>query len=211
MTPYYQAPGVELYLGRFQDVMAQLPLDTFDAVITDPPYPREYLKLWADLGLASCHVLKRGGSLLAITPHYALPEILPMVNQWLKYRWIICMSQAHGGQHARMAMGIQVAWKPVIWWVKGAYPSGRGYRIDWFASVAKEQQDGPDKLHKWQQGLSWAQAMLKYVPDGGRVIDPMMGAGTLVVAARDAGYPVVGIDSDPACLAMTVKRLGVAP
>lgn len=205
MTPYYQAPGVELHLGDFREVLWGGPTDpyvnAFDAVITDPPYPREFLPLWGPLGRCSARSLKRGGSLLAITPHYALPEVLDAVNDWLKYRWIIAMWQA-AGAHPRMAMGIEVTFKPILWWVKGGWPRGRGFRRDGFANAAPAK-----KLHRWEQSDTWAYEMLKYVPAGGRILDPMAGAGTLLVAAQRLGHPVVGIDIDEACLEITAKRM----
>lgn len=209
MTPYFQADGVTIYHGDFREVMAELPEASIEAVITDPPYPKAYLPLWEPLAEQSARVLVRGGSLLSIVPHYALPIILATVGQHLKYRWVICMSQVAGGSHARMAMGIQVAWKPVVWWVKDAWPSGRGFRIDWFKSVAAEQSKPRDKAHKWQQGLSWANACLKFVPAGKTVLDPMLGSGTLLVAARAAGYPAIGIESDEAACEIAANRLSL--
>jgi ribosomal protein L11 methylase PrmA len=35
----------------------------------------------------------------------------------------------------------------------------------------------------------------------------MMGSGTLVVAARDQGFTVVGVDNDEAACETTVRRL----
>lgn len=206
MTPYFQADNVTIYHGDFRDVMADLPSGSIEAIITDPPYPKAYLPLWEPLAEHSARVLGHGGSLLSIVPHYALPAIMATVGAHLKYRWMISMDQ-FDGPHIRMAMGIQVAWKPVGWWVKDAWPPGRGFRIDRFASLSAEQRAGPTKLHKWQQGLSWAQACLKFVPHGQLVCDPMLGSGTLLVAARAAGYPAIGIESDEAACAIAAERL----
>lgn len=201
MKPYYTAPGVDLYLGEFREVMASIEQLSVDAVLTDPPYPREYLPMWGDLGRSSGRLLKRGGSLLAIAPHYAIPEIISAVNVWLKYRWLVAMKQ-ESGAHPRMAMGIEVTWKPVIWWVKGAWPVGRGFMRDSFENTP------PDKAqHKWAQSRTWAEAMLRFVPADGVVCDPLMGAGTMVLAARAARHPVIGIDNDERCCEITAKAL----
>lgn len=204
MKPYYQADDVLLYLGRFEDVMPSLPpglVGHVDAVLTDPPYAREYLPLWEPLARQSCRLLKRGGSLLSILPTHALPFVCETIGQWLKYRWLLAMWQ-DAGAHPRMAMGVEVVWKPIGWWVKGAYPTGRGFRRDGFVNSV------PDKrLHQWAQSSTWAENMLLFVPKGGIVCDPMMGAGTLILAARAAGHQTIGIDSDEACCEMTAKQL----
>jgi tRNA G10 N-methylase Trm11 len=56
--------------------------------------------------------------------------------------------------------------------------------------------------------MSWANACLKFVPEGRPVIDPMLGSGTLLVAARRLGYPAIGIDSDEAACEIAATRLG---
>lgn len=43
--------------------IAELDLEpeSVDLILTDPPYPREFLPLWSDLGDLAERVLKRGG------------------------------------------------------------------------------------------------------------------------------------------------------
>lgn len=201
VTPYFERGGVTIFLGDFREVMLELPPESFEAVVTDPPYPKEYLSLWEPLGVLSARVLARGGSLLSVAPHYALPDVLAAVGQSLKYRWMLCMEQA-SGPHPRMAMGIEVCWKPVGWWVKDAWPIGRGFKADLF-----HNQHPTAKLHKWEQNLSWAEACLRFVPAGRPVLDPMLGSGTLLLAARTHGYPSVGIDVDEAACEIAANRL----
>jgi site-specific DNA-methyltransferase (adenine-specific) len=42
MNPYYSHPTAELYLGHALDVLAELPTESVDLVITDPPYGVEW-------------------------------------------------------------------------------------------------------------------------------------------------------------------------
>lgn len=202
---YYQRDNIALYHGQFQDVMASLPEASVEAVIADPPYPKEYLPLWGPLAEHSARVLVRGGSLLSIVPHYALPSILATVGVNLKYRWTLCMRQSSGA-HPRMAMGIEICWKPIVWWVKDAWPSGRGFKADAFDSV----DPGRDKIHRWQQSLEWARYCLRFVPDGGLVVDPLMGSGTLPLVCLEQGRPCIGIDSDEASCQIAAQRLETA-
>jgi site-specific DNA-methyltransferase (adenine-specific) len=203
IKPYFVHGTTTLYCEEFPRVMAEMVPGNFAAVITDPPYPKEYLSLWEPLAWHSERLLIPGGSLLAITPHYALPEILDTVGRKLKFRWLLSMDQSHG-PHPRMAMGIEVAWKPVGWWVKGSWPAGRGFICDRFESRGEQANA---KLHKWQQSIDWADAMLRFVPVGGVVLDPMAGSGTLLVAAAQRGISAVGIDSDEAACEIAAQRI----
>jgi site-specific DNA-methyltransferase (adenine-specific) len=205
VQPYWTDGQVTVYHGDFRDVLREIRPASVEAILTDPPYPREYQQLYADLAALAPRVLIRGGSLLEIVPHYNLPFVLAATAPHLKYRWIVAMVQQVGA-HPRMAMGIEVCWKPVVWWVHGAWPRGRGFRRDRFYSTIP-QGERRKKHHPWEQNISWAHEMLRFVPDGGLVCDPFLGAGTMLVAARARGYRAIGIDVDERCCAITVERL----
>ena len=181
-----------------------LPDHSVSAVITDPPYPREYIALYAQIAAELPRVLVRGGSFLAIVPHYSLPQVLAEVSQHLKYRWTLCMWQ-EAGNHPRLAMGIEVVWKPIVWWVNGAWPMGRGFVKDGFVNPP------PGKTHhKWEQSLSWAEYCLKFVPRDGVVVDPLCGSGTSGVACVQAGVRFIGVEREPDLVVTASRRLAEA-
>lgn len=196
--------SVDLYQGDFREILPTLTAGSIDAVITDPPYPSEFIPLYAQLAAELPRLLKRGGSLLSIVPHYALPRILAEVGDYLKYRWIISMWQASGA-HPRMAMGIEIMWKPIVWWVNQAYPQGRGFVRDGF------ENDPVQKLnHKWEQSLSWAEYCLKMTRPGDTVLDPMMGSGTVGVACKQMGRNFIGIEVNPLDFDIAVERIAAS-
>lgn len=204
--PFYQRGNIALYTGDFRVLMRQMPAGKVEAVITDPPYARAYAGLWPELGYASWYVLAKGGSLLAIMPHYLVPQITEVMSRYLKFRWILAMNQTRGSQ-ARMAMGVRVTWKPIGWWVKGSWPRGRGFIADGFDATPAEHTDRTQKLHEWQQGLDWAKYCLGMVPRGRPVVDPMVGSGTLLAACLELGYPAIGIEYSPAAAEIAATRL----
>jgi len=141
IKPTWSRDGIDLYLG---DCLEVLPHVKADAVVTDPPYLSAFLPIYGKMAAILPGALSRGGSLLAIVPHYGLPVVLSDVGKYLKYRWTMCMWQADGS-HPRMGMGIEVLWKPVVWWVNGAWLQGQGFARDGFVN----EHDGKG-LHKWQ-------------------------------------------------------------
>ena len=195
--PFYKQGDITIYNADFGKISEF----SCSAVITDPPYLKRYLPLYGELAALLPKVLVRGGSLLSIVPHYGLPTVLESVGKHLKYRWINCMWQADGS-HPRMAMGIEVMWKPVVWWVNEAWPQGRGFVRDGFVNTPKKKE-----YHKWEQSLDWAEYCLKFVPKGELVIDPYCGSGTLLVACKKLGYPAIGIDIDRVACQTTADRL----
>jgi hypothetical protein len=198
--------AIELHRAEFQT--ADIQPESVDVIATDPPYPKLYRGLWPELAMFAMRVLKPGGSLLAITPHYLLPWV---IQQWgdagLKYRWILKMDQ-EAGPHPRMAMGVEVTWKPILWYVKGNFPRGRGFVKDGFESVSK---GAIMAVHgapfEWMQGLGWAEYMMKFVKPGELACDPMMGLGTLPLVAGQHGVDVIGIEKDADVFQSAVDRL----
>jgi len=197
---------IELHHGEFQT--ADIQPESVDVIATDPPYPKPYRGLWPDLAVFAQRVLKPGGSLLAITPHYLLPWV---IQQWgeagLKYRWILKMDQ-EAGPHPRMAMGVEVTWKPILWYVKGNFPRGRGFVKDGFESVTKgELLAVRGQPFEWMQSLNWAEHMMRFVKPGELVVDPMMGVGTLPLVAGQHGVDVIGVEKDEDVYQFAVDRL----
>ena len=109
--------------GDCLEVMKELPDNCADLVFTDPPYPKEFQYCYQYLADEAPRVMKDGASLMTIVGHYAIPDVIKIFDGKLKYRWTMCMNQFKGS-HARMAMGVEVTWKPILWYVKRAYPSG---------------------------------------------------------------------------------------
>ena len=201
MNPTWEQGDVQLYLGDCLEVLPTLEAGSVDAVITDPPYERKYQGLYGATAKEAQRLLMRGGSYLVIIPHYAVPDIVASVGKCLKWRWLHSMWQGNGN-HPRMAMGIEVMWKPIGWWVKESWPRGRGFVRDGFENDQPQQE-----IHPWEQGQSWADFCLKMVPDGGLVLDPLMGSGTTGVACVKTGRKFIGIEIDPAYFEIAKKRI----
>lgn len=198
----YQDDMVTLFHGEFQDWEKTEPIDL---VIADPPYPKEYKALYDDLLDLSERALFIGGSLVTIAPHYLLPYIFNIYSPKMKYRWMICMQQ-EGGSHPRMAMGIEVCWKPVLWYVRSSYRGGRGFVRDAFVNLPPPPPKF--KLHKWQQSETWAEWIIGKFTDPGEIaFDPMAGSGTSLVVARRMGRRAIGFEKDYDAAMVAVKRL----
>ncbi len=198
-------PLIQTSLGDCNKVMSSILDNSIDLVLTDPPYLREFLYTYKYLAQVCPRIMKKGASLLTIVGHFAIPEVCEMFKDKLKYRWCFCMNQFEG-KHARMAMGIEVMWKPVLWYVKEAYPQGRGFIRDGLVIDGKGGQKKEN--HKWEQDLSWAKFFIeKLTKEGDTVLDPFMGSGTTGVACKELGRNFVGIEIDPEYYNITKRRI----
>lgn len=184
-----ELPINQIICGDCSKIISQFPLCSIDLVFTDPPYLKEYLYTYKYLADLCPKIMHQGASLVTIVGHYAVPQVLDIFAGKLKYRWLLCMNQFEGN-HPRMMMGIEVMWKPMLWFVKGSYPQGRGYLRDGIEIDFQKK-----KYHKWEQDISWCKYYIeKLTKEGDTVLDPFCGSGTVCVATKQLGRNYIGID-----------------
>lgn len=206
MKLVYETQLGKLYLGDAGDGSAVIDEDCLDLVITDPPYPRKFMYCYELLAWLYPDLMKVGASLFTIVGHYALSEVMDifMGEAKLKYRWVFCLDQSTD-RHARMAMGIEVMWKPMLWYVKDHFPRERhyGFMKDMIKINSKEKD-----LHEWQQSVTWCYDIIqKLTKENELVCDPFMGSGTVAIACENLHRRWVGIDNDPRAIDITIERL----
>jgi len=206
MKPYYQDELVTIYHGDCKEVLPKL--EKVDLVLTDPPYLKEFLYTYDYLANFCPQIMERGASLVTIVGHYAIPEVLKKFDGKLKYRWMFCMNQFEGS-HARMAMGIEVMWKPCLWFVKEAYPQGRGFIRDGLVITGTDGQDKNN--HKWEQDSSWAEFFIEKLSEKkGIVLDPFLGSGTTAYCAKKLNHKCIGIEIEEKYCEIAAKRCSQA-
>lgn len=173
---------------------------SIDCIVTDPPYPREYLPLYETLAQKASEWLKPGGSLLVMVGQSYLPEILAMMTKHIRYHWTLAYLTP-GATLQLWQRKSMTGWKPILWLVNGEYAG------DWIWDVCKS--DAPDKEHHdWGQSESgMADIVERFTYPGQTILDPFMGAGTTGVVAVRMNRLFVGVDVDAAAVATAQARL----
>jgi site-specific DNA-methyltransferase (adenine-specific) len=197
--------GVDLRAGDFREVLKDLD-GTVDAIITDPPYPEEFLPLFADLSRVAARILKPGGICAVMVGQSYLPQIFAALGQHLTWHWLISY-ETPGGQAVQLwQRKVNTFWKPVLVYVKGTYGG------DWFGDVARSAVNDNDKQHHhWGQSESGMADLIERLTKPGQLIcDPFLGGGTTGVVAHDLARRFVGCDLDESCVTTTASRFAVA-
>lgn len=169
--------------------------NSIDVIITDPPYPKEFLPCWSKLAEFATKTLKQGGVLIAACGHIYMPEVLDLMNvDGLNYHWMGCLYQPKVSADVPRRK-IRTNWKPLLVYVKGNYK--RTYQgTDVYVSKYEDTANGKD-FHKWGQNY---EVFSKIVTDWSYakdvVCDPFLGGGTTGVAAIKNKRKFIGIEID---------------
>jgi site-specific DNA-methyltransferase (adenine-specific) len=184
------------------ELLLEEPACSVDIVITDPPYPQEYLPLFADLARGAAHVLKPGGLLLCMSGQSWLPLVFSQLEgKGLSYLWTL--AYLTGGPAVKIfPRGARPFWKPILVYSKGPY-QGEGY-----ADVIRSEVD--ERLfHHWGQSESGMHGLMsRFVTCGQVVVDPFLGGGTTAVLALALGATFLGFDVDATAINATKARIG---
>ena len=193
--------NVKLYQGDCLEILPTLETGSVDLIVTDPPYPKQYEHLYGLVAEQAKRVLPIGKSFVTLCGHYQLPRVLNDIGEHLKYRWIAKLDQP--GSNARLSMGIQVTWKPMLWFVNEKL-SPRRCIVDNCTSRKRSKDTG----HPWQQDLDYALWAINYMTDeGDTILDPFMGSGTTGVACVHLNRNFIGIDIEPKYYEIADRRI----
>lgn len=188
---------VDIRHGDFRDVLADL--ENVDAIITDPPYPHEFIPLLGDLAALADKILAPDGIMAILIGQTYLPEVYRLLDTGRPYRWTGCYLTPGAG-YASMKARVQSNWKPLI--VYGGGPR--------FADVIRSEGSDSDAKnnHKWGQDYSAFHTIIERLTQRGQtVVDPFMGAGTTLIAAHALGRHAIGCDIELEHVETTRRRM----
>ena len=178
----------------------------YDFIITDPPYPKEYLHLYEILAERANEWLKPGGAVVAMCGQSYLDEIYQMMSRHLEYYWTACYLTP-GQPTPLRQVNVNTTWKPLL--IFKRHDEKYAGRI--FGDVFKS--DGNDKdFHKWGQSISGMTDIVSRIClQGQYILDPFCGAGTTGIAALKHNCFFDGIDIESENVMIARGRLSDAP
>jgi len=174
----------------------------FDYIITDPPYPKEFIPLYGTLAKRAHEWLKPNGLLIAMCGQSYFSEITRLMNEHLEYYWLACYLLPGQPTPLRQRQ-VNTSWKPcIVYALPGSKYDGKIFGDVW-------QSDGSDKAHhEWGQSISGMESIIKQVClPGQSILDPFCGAGTTGIAALNHGCTFTGIEIDAETAKLATARL----
>jgi DNA modification methylase len=185
MRPYYQDDLVTIYHG---DCLELLPSVTADLTLTDPPYnvgldysDGDRRADYADWTDRWAHAVPRP---LVVTPGHA------NLGMWLameKPRWVCAWVKPN--QNSASALNGWNVWEPLLVYGKHHKPVGHDV---WTLPIALQDDTGD---HPCPKPVTLYRRLVEaFSLPHHTVLDPFMGSGTTLVAAKDLGRRAIGIE-----------------
>lgn len=216
MTPYYEHGGIAIYHGDCREILPTL--DKVDLVLTDPPYGLnekwgDSKPGWVSKKINGCGKLWHGTpewdrSTSEVIVAEAISKAdraiiwggnyypLPPTNSWL----IWDKMQKHTGSEA------ELAWSNLDQPVRVFRMSRvEAFQVNDLSSLGKQRgkerkyhpNQKPFLLMRWCLSFSHAET----------VLDPFMGSGTTLRAAKDLGRQAIGIEIEEKYCEIAANRL----
>jgi DNA modification methylase len=108
--------------------------------------------------------------------------------------WLMCWYKGSPGTAGWMGFN---DWEPLL-----VYGKVKGLQMhDYFYAQPEAFTNG----HPCPKPLSWAKWIIKRIP--GTILDPFMGSGTTLVAAKELGRKAIGIEIEEKYCEIAVRRL----
>lgn len=201
MIPYYEQDGIVIYHGDCREILPEL--DPVDLVLTDPPYG--IASVWTG-GESAGHGWAKAGKQKQIRNEW--DERAPDADTLLQ-----CVN---AGKHAVVWGGNYFDLPPSRGWLVWNKPE-RNFTLaeaelawtnkDMVIRVKDLPRSEPDREHPTQKPLKLMSWCLSFFPNAQTVLDPFMGSGTTLRAAKDMGKRAIGIEVEEQYIDMAIRRL----
>ena len=218
-TPIYNREGVTIYHARCEDVLPTLRPNSFDALITDPPFgigfkynehddsPEGYGEwLWSVIEQAESK-LKPGSPVFV----WQAMSNCRRFSEWFPRDYRIFAGVKNFVQMRDTVM--HHSYDPVlVWWVPGEpYRSTYGISRDWHVanqSKAVAEVWSLSKKHPCPRPDDQVAYIIRqYVLPGGTILDPFLGSGTTAVCAIKCNRKCCGIEKNREYADLSVERV----
>jgi site-specific DNA-methyltransferase (adenine-specific) len=209
VKPYFDDGQCVIYHGDCREI---LPRMAGDVLVTDPPFGIGWSRAtWADdpaVYPELMHWLVAEGNRIGgwCFIFQAMPNV-GRFHEWFPPGWRIFAACKNFAQIR--PTGVWYSWDPVVFWNSGPNSgpnSGHVNRDYYVGNVAG--CFGEKSGHPCPKPLDTMVHLVQLAaPVGGVIVDPFMGSGTTLRAAKDCGRRAIGIEIEERYCEIAAKRL----
>lgn len=222
MKPYYSQDGITIYHGDCREVLPTLPTESVDLIATDPPYGIGYATSRRSRNDKLRTAIANDETLDVVAEAWPLAmALLSHDRHWYAFasprkiaiaesvfsgsKHILAWDKGDRGTVGDLECGFGEAWEAIFYGMKGRRAiNGKRprtvIRFDWSGTM--------DPVHPtvkpieiMERIIHWSTAVDELV------LDPFMGSGPTLAAAKRIGRRAIGIEIDERYCEIAAKRL----
>ncbi len=203
---------VDVRLGNFVDIADELPDASVDIIITDPPYPHEFIEVWSDLSKVASRILKPHGLCIAYSGKLHLDECMRRLGEHLSFYWqIMFLQTVSPAVHPRR---VNTKYKPILIYQNvpeggkvEAHKFSDGSNGKYFFDVIEGGQVEKD-AHEWQQSADGVEKLIEeFTLAGDLIFEPFSGGGTTPLVAKHMNRRCIACEIDKKAYKGSVARV----
>ncbi len=196
IEPYYQDEFSTIYHGDCREILPTL--EPVDLVLTDPPYGCGKADWDEEFPLEWYSAAKRLAPMVVIiTGSAGLPDSIGLVKT--DFVDVIAARNLNGMTRGPLGFG---NWIAAV--VAGSKPPPGVNCFDFIVSGNMPDHPTPKPIAYMKKLLT------RLLPNGKDLIDPFMGSGSTLRAAKDLGFKAIGIELEEKYCEVAAKRLAQA-
>ena len=207
--PYYEELGITIYHGDCREILPHLP--KVDLVLTDPPYgvnlntsykssqrgvlagANDYPPVYGDDKPFDPKILLSFDNLILFGANYYSSR-LPDSGQW--FIW-----------DKRDGVGFNDQADCELAWTRGTKGTVPRIFVHRWNGMIKDSERDQKRVHPTQKPINLMTWCLSFFPNAQTILDPFMGSGTTLRAAKDLERKAIGIEIEEKYCEIAVKRL----
>lgn len=193
------------YHGDCRELTPAIPDASVDLIFTDPPYAKKYLPLYRWLAKEASRILTDDGFLLTYVGGYWKDDVMASLRKHLRYYWdFTCVM---GESTVLWQRKVVSRAKSIL-----AYRRKGGNALPFMHGLGLWNGGVKDKrYHTWGQNESAVRYYMQmFSPEGGIVLDPMVGGGVVPAMATITGRRWLAFDTDPDAITATIRHVADA-
>jgi DNA modification methylase len=205
MLPYYEQDGITIYNGNAEHYLDSFSSKQFDLCLTDYPYGVDVDYDGYEDSQQNLFELvnKTMPKLLDVSKRCLITCGVINIKYYPNYDWILNFYNRAGAGSGKWGF---TTWQPILAYGNDPYlANGLGRRSDTIEFSVGSEKNGhpcPKPLGPWKKVLLRGSVSTDDV-----ILDPFMGSGTTLVAAKQLGRKAVGIEQSKYYCDIAIKRL----
>lgn len=196
---------VEIRHADFVEGCESIPDGSVDIIITDPPYPHQFIECWSSLSSVAARVLKPYGLCIAYTGKLHLDECMARLGERLTFYWqMVFLQTVTPTVHPRK---VNTKYKPIL--IFQNVPEGEKVRAHdrYFLDVIEGQRVEKD-AHEWQQSADGLEKIIDtFTSVGDLILEPFSGGGTTPFVARQMDRRCIAFEIDEKAYKASIGRV----